>query len=184
MRLRLLVVVCLLAATVVGTAGFSTASVDRAVDVTVAADRVGFVGITDRREVVRLSYGSNDDAGNDTARTGREAVELLTVRNNLPQVVAYRVTVAGDGTGPPNALSLRVDDETDETRPGNGERRSTSDETRLSSGETATVVARVVCGAGGASDAIERWEVRITAIGDGWRATLSRNVTVRCTGPP
>lgn len=118
MRARgLLLLVCLLL-TVVATQGFSTGAVTRGMEVTVAPDQSGFVGIVDHRQSVRIT-------GNGTS-----TVTVLTVQNTLTTSVTYQVRVLDDGPGGPSLRDVEFGPES---------------RTRLAGGERAPVVADIRC---------------------------------------
>lgn len=159
-RLWLALAVLSAALLVTSTSGFSMASMDRGVSISVADNPANaMIGIT-HDGPVRLTYGSTKANGSSPHS---EKVRLLTVTNNAGQRIDVSVVVTGDEPGPPNLQ--------------NG---PWMDDNHLSVGESSSVAAEAVC----AHQGPETWNVTVTADGDGMSAVVHHDVTVVCTGPP
>jgi hypothetical protein len=165
MRRRVWLLVAVLTALLLafGTGGFSAAQVDRAVQVSVAEDPNGYVGITYLPDSVRVPYGSTDGQGNDP----RSEVHVLTIENNLDDRMALTVVVTDSSGGPPKL---------ENSRGGEAE----YDLGGFDPGESALLDIPVVCAANGAT---ETWQLRITAHGGDIDAILTREVTIECRPP-
>lgn len=170
-RLLVYLALCSVVALSLSTSGFTAASADRAVAVDVAEDPAdALVGFVAAPEHVELTYGSNDDRGNDTASTAHRTVTLLELRNNLDGEVTYTVALEGDGRGPPTVRRLRFVGGTGGVRPSTVERP----------GGEAVLEADVVCASTGA----ETWTLRVVATAADFEAQVRHDVTVTCIGSP
>lgn len=145
-RAALAVATLTLLASVVVTGGFSSVSADRTVQVAVAEDSRAYLSIT-------------EPAQNLSA--GEQRVTLLTLQNRFAtRLTGVEVTVAGDGTSPPN---LNGTDPVDHPE-------------SLAIGEEGDVSVTVYCGDSGSDE----FRVAVDASGPGVSVGLNRTVRLTC----